>query len=146
MTERSMLFTAPMVRASAVQKAQRLEHVNDLIKTISDHGRRFFYNEKHDRVACMLIAQQGHLYFQDDYTGKAVYVAYSGRWSGFSHGGTLRQLVERLAAYVRTGDQLSIDWIGPERMRVSDGNIWGYSPDEMAKCRAKALTNPAVKP
>jgi hypothetical protein len=130
-------------RATKAQKAERLEHVNALIKIISDHGRRFFYNEQNNHVARMLIGPKGHLYFQDDYTGKAIYVAYQGRWSGFSHGGTLKALVERLAEYVRTGSCLSIDWIGPERFDQS--NIWGYSEDEIAKCRSAALVNSAVK-
>jgi hypothetical protein len=132
-----------MTRATTAKKTDRLAHVNDLIKTISDYGRRFFYNKERDRVARMLIGPKGHLYFQDDYTGKAIYVAYQGRWSGFSHGGTLKTLVEALANYVRTGQQLSIGWIGPERF--DDSNIWGYAEDEMAKCRAAALTNPAIK-
>lgn len=132
-----------MKRATAELKVERLAHVNDLIKTISDHGRRFFYNERNNRVARMLMGPRGHLYFQDDYTGKAIYVAYQGHWRGFSHGGTLKSLVERLAAYVRTGDCLSIDWIGPERFDQS--NIWGYAPDAIARCRAAALSNPAVR-
>lgn len=128
----------------AIEKAERLRHVNDLIKTISDHGRRFFFNERKGTVARMLIGPKGHLFFQDDYTGKAIYVAYSGRWNGFSHGGTLKGLVERLAQYVRTGSRLSIDWIGPERFDQS--NIWGYAQDEIEKCRAAARANPAVLP
>lgn len=133
-----------MKRATAAEKAERLVHVNALIKTISDHGRRFFYNEKDDRVARMLIGAKGHLYFVDDYSCTLIYVAYQGRWKGFSHGGTLKSLVERLADYVRKGDRLPIDWIGPERFNQS--NIWGYAADAMAKCRAEALLNPAVKP
>ena len=127
------------------EKHARLAHVNDLIRTISKYGRRFFYYKDKDRVAEMLISSSGHLYFLDDYTCELVYVAYSGRWRGFSHGGTLRGLIEALANYVRTGEQLSIGWIGPERLRITDGNIWGYDPDEMAKCRAEAVLNPAIK-
>lgn len=130
--------------ARAAAKAERLAHVNDLIKTISDYGRRFFYDKASGRVASMLIGPKGHLFFRDDYTGKAIYVAYQGRWNGFSHGGTLKGLVERLAEYVRTGNRLPIDWIGPERFDQS--NIWGYADDEITACRAAALTNPAVLP
>lgn len=133
-----------MKRATAAQKAERLGHVNALIKTISDHGRRFFYNKTNDRVARMLIVPTGHIYYVDDYSGKAIYVAYQGHWRGFSHGGTLKQLVQSFADYVRTGDQLSINWIGPQRF--DDSNIWGYAEEAMNKCRAEALTNPMVKP
>lgn len=127
-------------------KAARLVEANKLIKIISTYGRRFFYNAKHNRVAEMKIAPSGHIYIIDDYTGKAVYTAYRGHWNGFSHGGTLRDLIQTLANYIRTGERLSINWIGPERMRSTDGNIWGYAPDEMEKCRAEAFTCDAIRP
>lgn len=127
------------------EKHARLRHVNDLIFTISKYGRRFFYCDKFDREAGMSISEHGHIYFHDDYTGKAIYVAYRHHWSGFSHGGTLKELVKAMAHYIRTGDQLSIGWIGPERRNITDGNIWGYAPDEMEKCRTEAMRNPAIK-
>lgn len=127
-------------------KAARVIEANKLIKIISSYGRRFFYSERDDRVAHMTIDQRGHIYFHDDYNGKAIYTAYTGRWSGFSHGGTLKELVCAMADYIRTGEQIHIDWIGPERIRITDGNIWGYAPDEMAKCRADALSCGAIRP
>lgn len=129
---------------SLAEKHQRALHINDLIETISKYGRRFFYNSKFDRIAGMAVNQRGQIFFFDDYTGKAIYVAYSGRWRGFSHGGTMRDLVLRFADYIRTGKQLGIWFIGPERIRLTDGNIWGYSAEEMGKCRSEALLNPAV--
>lgn len=134
-----------MKRATPAEKAERLAHVNALIKTISDHGRRFFYNERNNRVAEMIILQRGQLYFVDDYSNKPIYVAYQGHWRGFSHGGTMKQLIGKFAYYINTGEKIGIFWIGPERLNITDGNIWGYAPDEMAKCRAEALLNPAVK-
>ena len=135
---------APIQRMKPLeQKAVRVAEVNQLIKTISDYGRRFFYDKRADRVAHMAIAKTGHLYFVDDYSGKMIYIAYQGRWDGFSHGDTLKTLVERLADYVRTGRRLSMDWIGPERFDQS--NIWGYAEDEMTKCRAEAAKSPAIK-
>lgn len=133
-----------MKRATPAEKAQRLQHANALLETISKYGRRFFFNEKNNVVAKFAIGGDNHIYFIDDYTLKAVYTAYRGRWRGFSHGGTLRQLVEALSYYIKTGQRLSIDWIGPERFDQS--NIWGYSEDQIAKCRSEALLNPAIKP
>jgi len=127
------------------EKFERLRHINELIRTISKYGRRFFYYDKCDRTASMSIAPSGHIYFWDDYTDQAVYVAYRYRWSGFSHGGTLKELVKAMAHYIRTGDKLDIDWIGPDRRNITDGNIWGYAPEEMEKCRAEAMLNPAIK-
>jgi len=120
------------------QKITRLEQVNALITVISTYGRRFFYDKGSNRVAQMVIGKGGHLYLIDDYTGKSIYIAYNGHWGGFSHGGTLRDLVKAMAHYVQTGEQLMMHWIGPKR--YSDGsNIWGYAADEMEKCRAAAL-------
>ena len=130
------------ISSALEKKMMRVNHVNALIATISDHGRRFFYNAGRDQRAKMMLSRTGHIYFQDDYSGKLIYVAYQGRWRGFSHGGTLKNLVERLADYIRTGDPLSIDWIGPERFDQS--NIWGYSQESMAKCRAAAQLSPAI--
>lgn len=132
-----------MKRTIKEEKLARLEHVNALIETISKYGRRFFYNEKNNCVASMMVSKTGHIWFQDDYTRKMVYVAYTGRWRGFSHGGTLKALIERLAEYVRYGKKIEVDWIGPERF--DDSNIWGYSQEQMALCRAEALLNPIIK-
>ncbi|WP_323142772.1 hypothetical protein [Massilia phyllosphaerae] len=127
----------------AEQKAARVAEVNKLLKSISNFGRRFFYSKQHDRVASMMIGKTGHVYFVDDYSGKPIYTAYQGHWRGFSHGGTLKSLVQALAEYIRTGKQLSMDWIGPERFDQS--NIWGYAADEMAKCRAEVALSPVIK-
>jgi hypothetical protein len=127
------------------EKFERLVHINQLIWTISKFGRRFFYYDKMDRTASMSISDAGHIYFHDDYTDKPIYVAYRYRWHEFSHGGTLKELVKAMAHYIRTGDKLSLDWIGPDRRNITDGNIWGYAPEDMAKCRAEAALNPAIE-
>lgn len=131
---------------AAKERRERLEEANGLIKIISDYGRRFFYNQQRGSVARFCTNARGQIYFVDDYSGKAIYVAYKGRWQGFTHGGTLRNLVEALSYYIRTGHRLSIDWIGPERRRITDGNIWGYEPGEMARCREAALKTKAIRP
>jgi hypothetical protein len=133
-----------MNNARFIEKQQRAAHANDLVKIISDHGRRFFYNANKDRVAGFSVAPSGHIYFTDDYTGTPIYVAYQGRWRGWSHGGTLRELIRRMARYINTGKRLSLDWIGPERFDQS--NIWGYTSDEMTKCRTAALECAAIEP
>lgn len=127
------------------QKVERLEQVNALVTVISTYGRRFFYNATNDRIAQMVIGKGGHLYWVDDYTRKPIYIAREDHWRYFSHGGTLRDLVKRLAQYVRDGKPLPLDWIGPKRN--SDGsNIWGYAAEEMEKCRAAALGTGVIAP
>lgn len=57
-------------------------------------------------------------------------------WNGFTHGGTLRNLVELFRDYIRTGQPLHPGYLGHER---EDGsNIWGYEPEALATVRAQA--------
>ncbi len=111
-------------------RRERLEHANALIKLISSRGRRFFYNKGADRTAEMWIDLNGRIWFMDDYTGQPIYTLYRGRWRGFSHGGTLRDLVIRLHDYIAHGHLLSIEIICPTRNNPEDGNIWGYPKEE----------------
>ena len=122
-------------------KFERLDQVNDVIRAISNHGRRFFWNEKNKRVAEMLIGPRGHLFFRDDYSGELVYIAYKHNWRKFSHGGTLRQLVEGFADYIRTGDTLHPGNIGLER-EWTDGDVWGYGADAIAAVKAELIDSP----
>lgn len=131
---------------SRADKLKRLEEANMLIKIISSYGRRFFYCHSTDCVAHMSIGPRGHIYFHDNYTRKAIYTAYPHRWSGFSHGGTMRDLVVALAEYVRNGAKLSMHWIGPDRRGMTDGNIWGYEAGQMELCRAEAAKTAVIKP
>ena len=111
-------------------RRERLEHANTLIKLIASRGRRFFYNKTNDRTAEMWIDLNGSIWFMDDYTGKPIYTQYRGRWRGFSHGGTLRDLVVRLHDYIAYGHLLSLEIICPTRNNPEDGNIWGYPKEE----------------
>lgn len=114
--------------------AERLAHANDLIQLIANHGRKFFNSNGH--MAKMHLDSRGRVWFQDARTGKLIYTHYSGKWKAFSHGGTLRSLVERLRDYVNKGVQLPPSIICPERCNVDDGNIWGYEESEAKKLRA----------
>jgi len=129
------------------EKQKRLESANQLIQIISSHGRRFFFNEKHQRTSSMVIDTGGKVYFIDDYTGKAIYTHKTGfhhGWRGFSHGGTLRTLVEMMRDYVTKGVQIPAHYLGLERS-FTNGNIWGYSPEEMQAVRDKASLLPIIK-
>ena len=124
-------------------KLERLAHANALIQVISKHGRRFFYCKSTDRVASLTLDAFGRVIYHDDFTGKAVYTPYSGRWSGFSHGGTLRSLIELMARYVARGIPLGRWVIGPV---INPGrNIWGYPAEAMDACRAEAYALPMFK-
>ena len=128
------------------EKQARLDHANQLIQIISSHGRRFFFSEKQQRTASLIMALNGRIWFVDDYTGKAIYTHKTGfnhNWRGFSHGGTLRTLVEMMRDYVSKGVQIPAYYLGCERS-FTNGNIWGYSPEEMQAVREKAALLPII--
>lgn len=130
----------------AYTKAERLSHANQLIAIMAAHGRRLFFNEKTKRTAYLQLTVSGRIYFVDDYTGKAIYThktGFTSKWRGFSHGGTLRTLVEMMRDYVAKGVQIPSAYIGLER-QFSDGNIWGYESDAMQKVRQEAALLPII--
>lgn len=123
-------------------RAERMKHANELVQIMARHGRRFFYNRTHDRVAHFDFDARGRVLFHDDYTGKAIYTPKKDCWKGmgFSHGGTLQDLVRRVAQYIQHGELLGRWVIGPPRMNGS--NIWGYEQQAMEACRAEAYALP----
>ena len=60
------------------------------------------------------------------YSGKRIFThetVRGGKWWGFSHGGTLKDLVKEFRDYICTGESLHLGHLGPERF--NDSNIWG---------------------
>jgi hypothetical protein len=123
-------------------KQQRCDEVNKVILAISNHGRRFFYNGHHDRVASMYVAPNGHIYFIDAYTGGAIYVAYNGRWRKFTNGGTLRDLVLQFYTYISKDVPINIGYIGLYRRAIVDGDIWGYGDAAIQAVLAEVKDSP----
>lgn len=120
-------------------KRQRAEQVNQVIRIIGAHGRRFFFNQVSDRYASMEVDQRGKVWFIDDYSARRIFTqktTWGGRWRGFSHGGTLRSLVEGFRDYIRTGEPLHPGYLRPERF--DDSNIWGYDEEGMRAVREQA--------
>ena len=120
-------------------KQRRTEQVNQVIRIIGTHGRRFFFNQVADRYASMEVDQRGKVWFIDDYSSRRIFThktTWGGRWRGFSHGGTLRSLVEGFRDYIRTGEPMPPGYLGPERF--DDSNIWGYDIEGMSAVRQQA--------
>ena len=120
-------------------KRQRAEQVNQAIRIIADHGRRFFYSQAGDRYASMEVDHRGKVWLIDDYSGKRVFThetVWGGRWRGFSHGGTLKDVVKAFRDYICTGDPMFPGYLGPERF--NDSNIWGYDEEGMRAVRKQA--------
>ena len=127
-------------------KRKRAEHVNQAIRIIADHGRRFFYCQVVNRYASMEVDARGKVWFIDDYSGKRIFThetVRGGRWRGFSHGGTLRAVVEAFRDYIRTGEPMHPGYLGPERF--NDSNIWGYDKAGMKAVREQAGALPVFR-
>lgn len=130
-------------------KLQRLGHANDLIKVISSHGRRFFFNATHNRVAFLNLDHGGRVWFNDDYRGSRIFTHpthMGNRWQGFSHGGTLRSLVEDMRDYIVKGQQIPRWKIVIKQMGAQglEDNIWGYSVDAAEAVQREAFKLPIV--
>lgn len=129
--------------SSLADKRQRCDVVNQAIRIIAAHGRRFFHHK--GNFARMVVADNGRIWFLDDYSWKAIYThtAPYARWRGFTHGGTLRNLVEKFRDYIRTGKPLHPGYLGHDR---EDGsNIWGYEPEAMKTVRAEVGALPVFR-
>lgn len=87
-------------------KQERLQHANALIKIIAAHGRRFFFSLHTGKTAELFIGKQGRVYLIDDYTREVIFThetKWTNKWRGFSHGGTLRGMVEMMRDYIVKG-------------------------------------------
>lgn len=123
-------------------KLERVEHANALIQVIAAHGRCFFYCKSKGTTAHIELDARGRVWFVDDYSRKRIYTHYRYHWSGFSHGGTLRGLVEDMRDYITRGKHIPRWKIAIPR---DDGsNIWGYSPEAAEAVRAAAFALPIM--
>lgn len=140
--QRAAIKQQPRMTKDRLARLERLQHANDLIKAISEHGRRFFWNERDKRLARLEMDDRGKLWWIDDYRGSRVCVErFGGRehaWRGFSHGGTLKSLVQMMRDYVKNDTPISAWYIAQD--------CWGYNPEEAAACRAQVANNPALIP
>jgi hypothetical protein len=121
---------------------ERVEHANALIKVIAGHGRKFF--ESKGVIASLELDTKGKVWFVDDYTRRRIYAHYKGDWSGFSHGGTLKDLVCAMRDYITKGNKLPIAWIAPIRFNPEHGDIWGYGKESRTAVREAAAKLPII--
>lgn len=125
------------LKIKQAEKLNRLQKVNKLIREIADCGRRFFYSKSNNRYAQMEIDKNGKIWFIDDYTGKRIYT-HCIKWKGFSHGGTLKGLIELFRDYIGHNKQINPANFGPWPDWCCGGDLWGYG-DDMEKVRNAAI-------
>jgi hypothetical protein len=119
----------------------RLSQVNEIIKVIGSHGRRFL-SENSDRrtpvenpfFAHFFVDKRNEIWYVDRYSRKSILVRHKD-WTGFSDGGTLRDLVKMFANYIHGGCEINKRAFGPFPEWACGGDIWGYGKDEMQKVR-----------
>jgi hypothetical protein len=129
-------------------KRHRCEQVNQAIQIIANHGRRFFFCQQKQTYASMQVDGRGKVWFIDDYSQKRIYTHPTpgvAAGSGFSHGGTLKGLVEQFRDYICTGKQINSAYLGLQRS-LDESNIWGYDADSMRAVREQAGLLPVFRP
>lgn len=104
-------------------KAERIDKANRFIAAVAGCGRRFFHHD--GRVSYFKADDRGRIWFVDKYTQRPIYTHYTGRWRGFTEGGTLKRLVEKLRDFIRTGNKQRLD-LGPWPDWICGGDLWGY--------------------
>lgn len=129
-------------------KQERVEHANQLIQIIGSHGRRFFYHAPANRFA-RLELRNGRVYFVDEYSERAIYTHRTGfysRWRGFTHGGTLRSLVEDMRDYITDGTPVPAWKIVIRQLGYTslERNVWGYDAASAQAVRDAAYQLPIV--
>lgn len=127
-------------------KQDRVDACNRLLAEIGKVGRGFFQTNvpRAGDGQAKFELRRGHVYFVDDYSGKAIYTAHTrDDWRGFSHGGTLRDLVIALSRFIRTGSTIAPSYFGPWPAWYCGGDLWGYGSD-MVKVRRAAVNNGIV--
>ncbi|MDY7044408.1 hypothetical protein RVS70_09340 [Virgibacillus sp. M23] len=117
------------------RKLDRLIAVNKIIHEIANRGRRFFYDQRRNRYAQMVI-EKHKVFFIDDYTGERVYAYNTGLndHRGFSHGGTMWGLINDFREFIVTGNQTN----GNNGYGGLYCPHWGYPEEDMKSIRAVA--------
>jgi len=104
----------------------RADIANAFIRVIANCGRKFFAHS--GEVSRLVVDSRGRVWFFDAYSKRDIYVAYRYHWRGFTEGGTLRCLIERLRDFVRTGERPRLA-LGPWPPEFCNGDLWGYGAD-----------------
>jgi hypothetical protein len=136
--------SASTSRKVTEETKHRVGHANDLIQVIAAHGRRLFFSRARNAFARFEADEDGSLWFVDDYTGQRISPFEQGKWKGFSHGGTLRELVKAMSDYILDGQRIPIIWIATPRSNPDNGDIWGYGTEASAAVRAAAEILPII--
>lgn len=115
---------------------ERIEIVNQIIKAISELGRRFFYNENSGLTA-RLSVKKGKVYYNKEYDGELLCINTPDNYppKNWSRGGTIWGLVKDFRDYIEGED----DTNGKHGYGGLFCPHWGYSDEDMKAIREKAF-------
>jgi hypothetical protein len=123
-----------------------VEDANELIRLIGSHGRRFFWSTEHQRFASMDLDARGRVWFVDDCTGTRIFTHLTrGRWRGFSHGGTMRSLVDDMRDYIMLCQPVPRWRIATKQMGDPTKDVWGYGLEAAEALRMEAFKLPIIE-
>lgn len=115
------------VRDAALDQQERVAKVNELIRVIASHGRKFFAHG--ENVTRFEIDARGRVWLTDHYSGKRIYTHYEGRWRGFTNGGTLKFLCVAFRDFITRGVPVPSHHFGPWPQWMCEGDPWAYGDD-----------------
>lgn len=124
------------------RRRERCGRVNEFMVEIGNVGRGFFYRPQTGKRARMEVDSRGRVWFIDDYSDKRIFTHREGRWDGFSHGGTLKQLVQAFQVFITEDggkDFVPAGHFGPWKDILCEGDLWGYGFEAMDHVRAAAV-------
>ena len=110
-----------------MNKNERLKNANEFLAVIASTGRKFF--EHKGFVSTMEISSTGRVFFIDHFTKKRIYThrKYC-NWRGFTSGGTMKMIIERLRDFITKGHVMSASYF-MEEWGNGFSNPWGYGSD-----------------
>src|SRR5262245_15865702 len=113
----------------------RMAQANQLLARIACTGREFFSHR--GAVSHFYQGNAGRLWWFDTNSRRRVWIHQrTGRWRGFTEGGTLRTLVYELRTYILFGTPMHPQRLGPWPQWICEGDLWGYGLGAMEAIRA----------
>lgn len=117
---------------------ERIEQCNQLLQLIASFGHKYF-SDKNGYVSTLELGKNGRVLFVDYYTRRRI-DTHLHKWTGFTSGGTLADLIARLSDYIKKGEKLPMSVIG--HYRADGSNVWGYPADELEALRVQVSKLP----
>lgn len=116
-----------------MNKDQRIQIVNEIIKEIASRGRKFFSGKY---GVSEIFLKNGRLYMKNEYNGSEMSLStkYGYKPKGWPQGGTLWALTKDFKLFIQSGEKSN----GENGYGGLYCPHWGYSSDDMKAIQEKA--------